>query len=673
MSIRTSSDDFCRYATYYDVTGIETILPRADSLEKKRELYTWARKANPEDTLLYPPHCDHLPKSDQMWQGQIFNNLGLVNIAILIPKIIPKTFLGKVFGWVDGIRFHLLNDTPEGATTIRQVWEHNKHDLERKAKKSVTRPDAALMQKLKSTDSALGTLAPLERNLGEREDWFSDAVFAQQNFTGTNPTTITVITAVPKSHGDITLLEEFIQAAEAQKKTEVCEFLKSVPASELYVQDTRYFREAVGAAQKNDYSDIKSDKNSPKEYRYAVAAVSLYHLPPSGRLHPISIVIDYKKTMKDSVTVFNRHLTASPNWALLPGEETDWPWRYAKTCAQITDWLRHEIAIHLTNTHFIEEALIVATQRTFKWDHIIMRILYPHWYKTLSLNKAARDTLVPSVVADLVGFTVEQAHNFINHEYETFDFQGSYIPADLERRGFPTADLGSQKLHNYAYARNMAPLWDAIHVFVTDMIKLEYPTDESVAKDAALFDTWSSEVRDDDKGRLRSFPAEIRTLEQLISAVTMCIHIASPQHTAVNYLQHYYQDFVPAKPAALCTPPPHTLKDLQNIDEKKLLAALPINRPREWLLSSHLPYLLSFRVADKNSLAGYVTSLYHIYKDKRETEDRHAPKIAEAAARFYARLHDFDGEVARISADMDDTNLAYDVLDPDSTAVSILI
>src|SRR5690554_3544011 len=186
------------------------------------------------------------------------------------------------------------------------------------------------------------------------------------------------------------------------------------------------------------------------------------------------------------------------------------------------------------------------------------------------------------------------------------------------------------------------------------MIKLDYPDDESVAKDAELFDTWSSEVRDDDKGRLRTFPAEIRTLEQLINAVTMCIHIASPQHTAVNYLQHYYQDFVVAKPAALSAAPPHTLEELENIDETKLLAALPINRPREWLLSSHLPYLLSFRVADKNSLAGYVSSLYQVYKNKSSAEDRHAPKIKEAAARFYVRLRDFDHEVAKISAGMDD-------------------
>jgi len=32
-----------------------------------------------------------------------------------------------------------------------------------------------------------------------------------------------------------------------------------------------------------------------------------------------------------------------------------------------------------------------------------------------------------------------------------------------------------------------------------------------------------------------SFP-ELNTLEELVSTVVMCIHIASPQHNSVNYL-----------------------------------------------------------------------------------------------------------------------------------------
>lgn len=73
----------------------------------------------------------------------------------------------------------------------------------------------------------------------------------------------------------------------------------------------------------------------------------------------------------------------------------------------------------------------------------------------------------------------------------------------------------------------------------------------------------------------------------------MCIYIASSQHTAVNYLQEYYQPFVVNKPPPLCQPPPKTLAELQNFKEKDVIAALPVDRPVEWLLAVQIPTLLT--------------------------------------------------------------------------------
>jgi hypothetical protein len=61
------------------------------------------------------------------------------------------------------------------------------------------------------------------------------------------------------------------------------------------------------------------------------------------------------------------------------------------------DWTMHEISVHLTRTHYVEEATIVGAQRSFPEDHAIYKLLSPHWLKTLPLNAAARLTLVPSV------------------------------------------------------------------------------------------------------------------------------------------------------------------------------------------------------------------------------------------------------------------------------------
>ena len=51
---------------------------------------------------------------------------------------------------------------------------------------------------------------------------------------------------------------------------------------------------------------------------------------------------------------------------------------------------------------------------------------------------------------------------------------------------------------------------------------------------------WSEEMQAPvQKGgaNIASFPT-LHTLNDLIDCVTICIHIASPQHTAVNYLQN---------------------------------------------------------------------------------------------------------------------------------------
>ncbi|THC90331.1 hypothetical protein EYZ11_010210 [Aspergillus tanneri] len=43
-------------------------------------------------------------------------------------------------------------------------------------------------------------------------------------------------------------------------------------------------------------------------------------------------------------------------------------------------------------------AIIVASNRQLQPDHLVMQLLYPHWQKTLALNAAARNNLVPHVI-----------------------------------------------------------------------------------------------------------------------------------------------------------------------------------------------------------------------------------------------------------------------------------
>lgn len=487
-------------------------------------------------------------------------------------------------------------------------------------------------------------------NIGDLSDWYSDARFAQQQFTGTNPVTITSASEA--------WVSRFIQMAEKQHNLNVLELFRNARVGSFYVQDCSYFRDAIGVEEDHLMS-------SQPEGRWLCATVSLFQLHPDGILHPLAIIIDFKGSIDDSVTLFNGRL--DPTYPT-DKEKSDWPWRYAKTCAQVADWLRHEVTIHLVNTHFIEEVIIVATNRNMDSTHPVFRLLEPHWLKTLSLNAAARATLLPEIVLELIGLETDQAFKFISHEFKKFDFVGQYVPNDLATRGFAPDELDEEKFKNYAYARNIKLMWDILRKFVASMIALDYPSDAAVAKDPHVRG-WYQEIQSEKGGQMPTFPT-ITTRDQLIDAVTMCIHIASPQHTAVNYLQNFYMEFVIAKPSALFQRPPQELLQLLLFQEADLVRALPINRQREWLLSAQLPWLLSFRVADENNLLNYATSIWRLYEDKTKGNEKEIKAIAE---NLYTDLRKLISIFVDHSDQMTKGTIPYTVMDPNTTAVSILI
>ena len=339
------------------------------------------------------------------------------------------------------------------------------------------------------------------------------------------------------------------------------------------------------------------------------------------------------------------------------------------------------MTVHLTNTHLIEEATIVGAQRSFPDTHMVFQLLYPHWQKTLALNAAARATLVPHVINELLPFTKEQSTRFTLHAFNSFDFKGRYAPEDLRRRGFTPSTLNQPRSRNYAWARCIHSMWGKIRRYVAGMLDLAYPApdaDQKVVADNYVRDWFEIMQKDpsftgDGGAGLKSFPT-IHTLDQLIDAVTMCIHLASPQHTSINYLQNYYQAFVINKPPCLYTPPPTSLAQLKLVREPQLVLALPINHPKEWLLASHISYLLSFKPGDKESLIAYACSKYQVYMAKRREESPHAPEIAQIARQFYDDLRASEEEFKKYGQDTFDAGvITYDVLSPSWNAVSILI
>jgi hypothetical protein len=333
-------------------------------------------------------------------------------------------------------------------------------------------------------------------------------------------------------------------------------------------------------------------------------------------------------------------------------------------CAQVSDWLRHELAVHLVNTHFVEEVIIVAAYRTFKPGHILLKLLEPHWTTTLSLNESARNTIAPNIIIWMTALTPTQIYAFLKNAYDKFDWMGPYVPNDLRGRGFLIEDLDNTKYHNYGYARNIARMWEILRKFVSMVLTKVYTgVDAEVAKDSRLA-AFCQEVRSRAGGQLASFPS-IKTLNEFFDFVTMCIHIASPQHTTINYLQQYYQTFVPNKPSALYNQLPQSLVRLQSFTEDDVLCALPIHQPQDWLIMAQVPHMLSPKVSDDSTLLRYATTTSRSHSIHK--------LIRDAAGVLKADLEAFVDTVSQYSRELDDQQTPCLVLDPSKTALSILI
>lgn len=593
--------------------GIEPSLSREIGVLKRKDLYQWSH-------VDYPPHLKEIPNCVNVPAKEIFDEMGLIQTQILISILVPNEDVS--------VEDHGIFGKPYSGSSISDIEENNR-DIE------------FWRTQGRGTDIKNGL------NIGDLPDWYSDSRFAQQQFTGTNPNTI--------KSASKTWISQFAEEATKQGNEKVQQLLKGEDSS-FYIQDCSYFRDAIG---------VEGHHVMQSNGRFLCATVSLFQLHSDGRLHPLAIVIDFKGSFDKSVTIFNNRLNPLDP---IDEEKTDWPWRYAKTCAQVADWIRHEVTVHLVNTHFIEEVIIVATNRNMDSKHPVYRLLEPHWLKTLSLNAAARASLIPNVVLQLVGLDNAQAFKFISHAFTNFDFVGQYVPNDLASRGFPSEKLDEGRFKNYAYARNMKLMWDVLRSFVASMIAIHYTSDAAVASDHQIKD-WYQEIQSQQGGQLPTFPT-ITTRDQLIDAVTMCIHIASPQHTAVNYLQNFYMAFVIAKPSALFQTPPDTLSELSAYAESNLVEALPINRQREWLLSAQLPWLLSFRVADENNLLSYASSLWTLYRQKATRDEK---STAEIAKTFYNKLRELISVFQDHSEQMTESTIPYTVMDPNSTAISILI
>lgn len=239
-------------------------------------------------------------QSSSLNQLDIFNATRIAQLSTLLPSLIPNKFLADVASAAseaDSWVHYGGMGTPDAGQRLADVEAYNRREL-----------DKRWYQK---------DIFDLP-NIGKLDDWYSDARFAQQHLTGTNPTTI------EKAGGWVQI---FIDAAsetdplEKAMKARISQRARESPES-LYVQDYSYIRKAAGYADpKASMSRTYTAQDNKQETKYNVASVCLFDLADNGVLEPLAIIIDWLGSAEDSVFIFNRCLNLSE-------QANDWPWRY---------------------------------------------------------------------------------------------------------------------------------------------------------------------------------------------------------------------------------------------------------------------------------------------------------------------------------------------------------
>jgi hypothetical protein len=314
-----------------DTFNFEPTVPSPLTMQQKRQFFAFT-----DGSDNYPPHLNlagNVPAAKKeasevqkstLSITDIFNQMRLLQLASLLPTLVPQTFLSKIALPVVGVTadawFGKMG-TPDAGVWLQDVENYN-----RKMRAKWIHKDIFDLP-----------------NVGDLEDWYSDARFAQQHFTGTNPTTI--------ERASEQWIAHFTKASKdpADKKAQETIMALTYSSKEsLYMQDYSYFRKAAGmdesAVIKCEYEETYKEDGKTKTrkgYRYGCASVCLFFLNDAGTLQPLAIVIDWRGSADKSVTIYNRELIKrDPNLRSLDAEADkdgktvdeahDWGWRYGE-------------------------------------------------------------------------------------------------------------------------------------------------------------------------------------------------------------------------------------------------------------------------------------------------------------------------------------------------------
>lgn len=367
--------------------------------------------------------------------------------------------------------------------------------------------------------------------------WDHDWYFAYDRLGGVCPHEITRIDAIPPTfpvtpaHYARTFPTDTLEAALAQGRL----FITTYPILEGI--------------------DVGPPPGSTHE-QFLTAPMVLYAVPPPDvtdrRLLPVAIQLAQRPGPQAPIF--------TPDHGVA--------WRMAKTAAQIADRNKHGIAWHGGRLHFMSGGLVVVTERHLPDCHPVHILLRPHFEFTLAVVDATRKSLLSpeGLTPKLQSPNFEGVVELVHRGIDTFVWEDHMPSRDFTRRGVDDREI----LPDYPYRDDSRPVWEAIHRFVEQYLRLYYPSDAQVVADQELR-AWREALEAKDGAGLAGMVA-VDGFDALAQLVAEIIYYLSALHCSVNYGVYEATGFEPHSPGAQYGPAPTELREYPEQDH---LAMLP--------------------------------------------------------------------------------------------------
>ncbi|KAA0021344.1 lipoxygenase family protein [Antrihabitans cavernicola] len=286
------------------------------------------------------------------------------------------------------------------------------------------------------------------------------------------------------------------------------------------------------------------------------APIVLYALPPGkGDLEVVAIQC-------------GQNSGTSPMFVRPRPDDKDryWGWQMAKTSAMTAAWNYHEMFSHLGMSHLISEVFTVSLNRTIAPNHPLYQLMSPHAEGDIFINFLAATIIMPpkSFADDIVGGEINLVCEEVVNQRLAWNFHDRMIPNDIARRGLNNPQL------DHPVRDDSTRIWNALHDWIDDYVRLYYHNDGDVTGDQELTDYCNEVIN---IGKMKGF-SRPQTVSQLVDLLTMVAYTASAYHASVNFPQAEFMTYAPFGSGTTTAPPPTEIRGHTEADWLRMLPGM---------------------------------------------------------------------------------------------------